>query len=173
METVFLRTLYVLFFIEVGSRRIHIEGVTGNPDAAWVTQQARNLSMESGLENVRFLIRDRDSKYTASFDEVFRTEGARVIKTPVRAPKANAFAERFVRTARAEVFDQVLVLGRKHLLRLLQAYETHFNSHRPHRGIDPAAPDTLGTSPTSVPADWIERRRVVGGLINEYHGVAA
>jgi hypothetical protein len=78
-----------------------------------------------------------------------------------------------VRTARAEVFDQVLVLGRKHLLRLLQAYETHFNSHRPHRGIDPAAPDTLGTSPTSVPADWIERRRVVGGLINEYHGVAA
>ena len=173
VETVFLRTLFVLFFIEVGSRRIHIEGVTGNPDAAWVTQQARNLSMESGLENVRFLIRDRDSKYTASFDEVFRVEGARVIKTPVRAPKANAFAERFVRTARAEVFDQVLVLGRKHLLRLLQAYETHFNSHRPHRGIDLAAPDTLGTSPTSVPADWIERRRVVGGLINEYHGVAA
>ena len=105
METVFLRTLYVLFFIEVGSRRIHTEGVTRNPDAAWVTQQARNLWMADELDRVCFLIRDRDSKYTASFDEVFRTEGARVLKTPVRAPKANAFAERFVRTIRAEVFD--------------------------------------------------------------------
>ncbi|MGH2578742.1 MAG: integrase core domain-containing protein, partial [Actinomycetota bacterium] len=173
VETVFLKTLYVLFFIEVGSRRIRIEGVTRNPDAAWVTQQARNLPVEGGLENVRFLIRDRDCKYTASFDEVFRTEGARVIKTPVRAPKANAFAERFVRTVRAEVLDQVLVIGRRHLLRLLQAYETHFNSHRPHRGIGLAAPDVCGISPTSVPVDRIERRRVVGGLINEYYGVAA
>ena len=173
VETVFLRTLYVLFFIEVGSRRIHIEGVTRNPDAAWVTQRARDLSMEGNLENVRFLIRDRDSKYTGSFDEVFRVEGVRVIKTPVRAPKANAFAERFVRTVRAEVLDQVLVMGRRHLLRLLQAYETHFNSHRPHRGIGLAAPDVCGISPTSVLVDRIERRRVVGGLISEYRGVAA
>ena len=105
METVFLRTLYVLFFIEVASRCIHIEGVTRNPDAEWVTQQARSLSMADELDGVCFLIRDRDSKYTASFDEVFRTEGTRVLKTPVRAPKANAFAERFVRTIRAEVFD--------------------------------------------------------------------
>jgi hypothetical protein len=131
VETVFLRTLYVLFFIEIGCRRIHIEGVTRNPDAAWVTQRARNLAMDGRLSNVRFLVRDRDSKFTASFDEVFRSEGARVIKTPARAPKANAFAERFVRTARAEVLDQVLVLGRRHLLRLLRAYEAHFNSHRP------------------------------------------
>jgi putative transposase len=90
VETVFLRTLYVLFFIEVGSRCIHIEGVTRNPDAAWVTHQARNFSMADELDGVCFLIRDRDSKYTASFDEVFRTEGARVLKIPVRAPKANA-----------------------------------------------------------------------------------
>ena len=172
VETVFLQTLYVLFFIEVGSRRIHIEGVTATPDAAWVTQQARNLSMHDGLERVRFL-RDRDSKFTASFDEVFSSEGARVIKTPVRAPKANAFAERFVRTARAEVFDLVLVLGRRHLLRLLRAYETHYNSHRPHRGIDLASPDTLGVPPIPVPIGGIERRRVLAGLINEYHGAAA
>lgn len=120
METVFLRTIYVLFFIEAGSRRIHSEGVTRNPDAAWVTQQARNLSMAGELENVRFLVRDRDSKFTPSFDEVFKTEGARVLKTPVRAPKANAFAERFVRTVRAEVFDLLLVTGRRHLCKVLR-----------------------------------------------------
>ena len=173
VETVLLRTLYVLFFIELGSRRIHIEGVTRNPDSAWVTQQARNLSITDELDGVCFLIRDRDSKFTASFDEVFKTEGATVIKTPIRAPKANAFAVRFVRTTRAEVLDHVLVTDRRHLLKLLQAYEDHFNSHRPHRGIDLASPDTRGISPTSVPTDRIERRRVVGSLISEYHGVAA
>ena len=123
--------LYVLFFVEIGSRHLHIEGVTRDPDAARVTQRSRNLSMDEELSNVRFLVRDRDCKFTASFDEVFRSEGARVIKTPVRAPRANAFAERFVRTAPAEVLDQVLVLRRRHLLRLLQAYETHFNSTGP------------------------------------------
>ena len=121
-----------MFFIEVDSRRIHIEGVSRNPDAAWVTQQARNLLMADHLEGVRFLIRDRDSKFTASFEEVFRSEGARVIETPVPSPKANASAERFVRTARAEVTDLVLVLGRRDLLRVLRDYETHYNSHRPH-----------------------------------------
>ncbi len=173
VETVFLQTLYVLFFIEVGSRRIHIEGVTRNPDSAWVTQQARNLSMEDGLENVKFLIRDRDSKFTASFDEVFCSEGARVVKTPVRSPKANAFAERFVGTFRREASDHVLILGRRHLLRLASAFEDHYNSHRPHRGIDLQAPDSIGSAPSPVPIDRIRRRTVLGGLINEYHGVAA
>ena len=173
VETVFLRTLYVLFFIEVGSRRIHIQGVTRNPDSAWVTQQARNLAMVDDLDSVRFLIRDRDSKFTASFDEVFRSEGARIIKTPVRAPRANAFAERFVRTTRAEVFDLTLVTGRRHLVRLLSAYERHYNSHRPHRGIDLAAPETIDVAPIQVPTGRIQRRGVLGGLINEYHGVAA
>jgi hypothetical protein len=173
VETAFLRTLYVLFFMELGSRRIHIQGVTAKPDAAWVTQQVRNLAVDGELCGVRFLIRDRDSKFTASFDEVFGTEGAGVIKTPVRAPKANAFAERFVRTLRAEVFDLVLVTGRRHLLRLLRAYEAHYNSHRPHRGIGLAAPRRLQVAPIRVPTDQIRRRRVLGGLINEYHGVAA
>ena len=147
--------------------------MTRNPDAAWVTQQARNLAMADRLDHVRFLIRDRDSKFTASFDEVFRTEGAEVIKTPIRAPKANAFAERFVRTIRVEVFDLVLVLGRRHLVRLLEDYEHHYNGKRPHRGIALAAPDTLGVSPMPVPIPLIESREVLGGLIHEYHGVAA
>src|SRR6266540_5761308 len=118
VETVFLRTLYVLFFIEVGTRRVRIGGVTAHPDAGWMTQQARNLAMDGEADNVRFLIGDREARFTASFHEVFRSEGARVMKTPVRAPKANAFAERFVRTVRSELLDLVLVVGRRHLLRL-------------------------------------------------------
>jgi Integrase core domain len=133
VETVFLRTLYVLFFIDVGTRRVRI-AVTANPDAGWMTQQARNLAIDGAMDNVRFLIRYRDSKFTASFDEVFRSEGARVMRTPVRAPRANAFAERFVRTVRSELLDLVLVVGRRHLLRLLRDYEAHYNSHRPTEG---------------------------------------
>jgi putative transposase len=106
-----LRTLYVLFFIEVGTKRLHVTTSTRNPSGEFVAQQARNLAMDGALEGVAFLIRDRDSKYTPAFDEVFISEGARVIKTPVRAPKANAFAERFVRTVRHEVLDLTLVLG--------------------------------------------------------------
>ena len=172
VETAFLRTLYVLFFIHIRTRRIRVVGVTRNPDSAWVTQQARNLAPSNDLDRVRFLIRDRDSKFTASFDEVFRSEGARVMLTPIRAPRANAFAERFVRTARTEVLDQVLVLGRGHLLRLLSVYEAT-SIPTDHRGIGLVAPYTLCVSPIPVPIDRIERRRVLGGLINEYHGAAA
>jgi hypothetical protein len=102
VETVWLRTMYVLFVIELGSRRVHLLGVTRNPDSGWVTQQDRNLAVGERLRGVRFLIRDRDAKFSGPFDEVFRTEGVRVIRTPIRAPKANAFAERWVRTARRE-----------------------------------------------------------------------
>src|SRR6266545_4742514 len=105
IETVTLRRLYVLFFIELGSRRVHLAGCTTNPTGAWVVQQARNLSFTGLLERMRFLIHDRDSKFTASFDEVFRSEGVNVIQTPVRAPRANAYAERFVRTVRTECLD--------------------------------------------------------------------
>ncbi len=173
VETIFLRTLYVLFFIELASRRIRIAGVTRNPDSLWVTQQARNFAMADELCSVRFLVRDNDSKFTGGFDEVFRSEGARVVRTPVRAPEANAFAERFVRTIRTELLDLVLVLGRRHLLSLLSAYERHYNSHRPHRGIDLAAPDAIDVPPTRVPIRRIERCDVLGGLISEYHGAAA
>ncbi len=141
VETVFLRTLYVLFFIELGTRRVRIVGVTANPDGRWVAQQARNLAMSETFQEVRFLVRDRDAKFTACFDEVFQTEGARVLKTPVRAPRANAFAERFVRTIRSELLDLTLVAGRRHLLGLLADYEAHYNAHRPHRGLDLEAPE--------------------------------
>ncbi len=135
VETAFIQTLYVLFFIEVGTRRVHVMGSTRNPDAAYTTQQARNLfTAEERPTGVRHLIRDHDSKFTRSFDSVFGSEGAKVILTPIRSPKANAYAERWVRTVRNEVLDITLVLGRRHLDRLLSRYASHYNSHRPHRG---------------------------------------
>jgi putative transposase len=142
VETVFLKTLYVLFFIELGTRRVHLAGVTAHPDSAWVSQQARNLSYDHPRDRVpfRFLIRDRDSKYVSSFDEVFRTDGVQVICTPIRAPLANAFAERWVRTVRAECLDWVLILRRRHLELVLGVYVEHYNRERPHRGLDLGTP---------------------------------
>jgi transposase InsO family protein len=106
-----LRRLYVLFFIELGSRRVHLAGCTANPTGSWVTQQARNLSFTGLHERMRFLIHDRDSKFTAAFDDIFRSEGVRVIHTPIRPPQANAYAERFVRTVRTECLDHLLILA--------------------------------------------------------------
>lgn len=173
VETVFLRTLYVLFFIEVGSRRLHMTSSTRNPSGEFVAQQARNLSMDGELEGVAFLIRDRDSKYTRAFDEVFISEGARVINTPVRAPKANAFAERFVRTVRHEVLDLTLVLGRRHLDRILRRYAEHYNAQRPHRGLDLRTPAGASERPISPDAPRVRRIDILGGLIHEYEPVAA
>ena len=135
VDTVLLRRLYVLFFIEIDTRRIYLSGVTANPVGEWVTQQARNLSfvLAERSRAVKFLIRDRDTKFTASFDEVFRSEGIRIIKTPVRAPRANAFAERFVGTVRRECLDRLLIFGRRHLEQVLAEYVAHYNEHRPHR----------------------------------------
>jgi transposase len=122
VETVFLRTLYVLFFIELSTRRVHVAGTTSGPDSAWVTQQARNLAITGRLEAKHILLRDRDAKFSGAFDEVFRTEGLRVVRTPVRAPKANAVAERWVGTVRRECTDHVLIFGRRHLERVLRAH---------------------------------------------------
>jgi len=145
VETVMLRRLYVLFFIELGSRRVHFAGCTSSPSGAWVVQQARSLSFTDVLGRMRFLIHDRDSKFTAAFDEVFRSEGIKVIHTPVQAPQANAYAERFVRTIRNECFDWLLILGRRHLEHVLRIYVQHYNRERPHRvkgaNIDVAAPE--------------------------------
>jgi len=173
VETVFLRTLYVLFFIEVGSRRLHVTTSTRNPDGDFCAQQARNLAMAGATDGFRFLIRDRDSKYTRAFDEVFISEGARVIRTPVRAPKANAFAERFVRTVRDEVLDLTLMLGRRHLDRILRRYAGHYNAQRPHRGLDLRTPAGASERPISPDAPRVRRIDVLGGLIHEYEPVAA
>ncbi len=131
VETISLRRFYVLFFIELGSRRVQLAGCTTNPSGAWVTQQARNLSFTGVFERMRFLIHDRDSKFSGAFDEVFRSEGITVIHTPIRAPRANAYAERFVRTVRAECLDWLLILGRRHLESVLRVYTAHYNRERP------------------------------------------
>ena len=172
VETVFMKTLYVLFFIELSTRRVHVAGTTSRPDSTWVTQQARNLSIAGSLEDKHVLIRDRDAKYSGPFDEVFRTEGLTVVKTPVRAPRANAFAERWVGTARRECLDHVLIFGRRHLGRLLAAYAEHYNRSRPHRGLDLQPPNPGEQSQTML-GTGIRRRDVLGGLIHEYHRSAA
>jgi putative transposase len=171
VETIFLGRLYVLFFIELDTRRIHLAGVTTHPTGAWVTQQARNLSLALGerLSARRFLIRDRDTKFTAAFDEVFRAEGLAVIRTPIRAPQANAYAERFVGTIRRECLDWILIRGRRHLTAVLDTYVEHYNTHRPHRGLALTSPNPRAQAPPTSPAlDRVRRRDLIGGLIHEY-----
>jgi putative transposase len=137
VDTLFLKRFYVLFFIELATRRVRLAGITTNPDGRWVAQQARNLVMQLDDDGIRlrFLVRDRDSKFSREFDEVFRSEGIRVIKAPVRAPKARAHAERWVGSVRRECLDRLLILGRRHLQHVLVAYVRHFNEHRPHRAL--------------------------------------
>src|SRR5450759_1031776 len=171
VETAWLRTLYVLPFIELGSRRIHLSASTVHPDAAWVTQQARNLTLELGDRSpaMRFLIRDRDTKFVGPFDEVFRSEGAKVILTPIRAPNANAYAERVIETVRAECLDWSLIQGRRHLDRTLRTYAEHYNRRRPHRALALAPPWIEGEASTKVGPQDVCRRDLLGGLIHEYY----
>jgi transposase InsO family protein len=170
VDTVLLRRLYVLFVMEVARRRVHILGVTANPTGAWVTQQARNLLMDLGehIGKFRFLIRDRDAKFTDSFDAVFGSEGIRILRTPVLATRANAFAERWVGTVRRELLDRMLMLGRRQLETVLAGYVAHYNEHRPHRALGQAAP--LGAVPPTAPTADMRVVRVdrLGGLIHEY-----
>jgi len=168
--------LYVLFFIEHDTRKVYVTGVTARPTGVWIVQQARNLSMvlaERALP-IKFLIRDRDAKFTTSFDEVFQADGIRIIRTPVRAPRANAFAERFVGTVRRECLDRMLIFGRRHLERVLAEYVAHYNEHRPHRALGQLAPlAVVSTPPTSDPDPaLLQRRDAVFGLIHEYCLVA-
>jgi transposase InsO family protein len=168
VETAFLQRIYVLFFIALLTRRIEYIASTSNPDGRWATQQARNLVMQLGDERrFRFLVHDRDAKFTHAFDEIFRTEGMRVIRTSIQAPNANAHAERWVRTLRADCLDRILILGRRHLQHVLRIYRRHYNEHRPHRALDLVPPN--GRDPTSPNApDRLRRRDLLGGLIHEY-----
>jgi transposase InsO family protein len=172
VESMFLRRYYALFFIAHGSRRVWLAGCTANPSGVWVTQQARNLGLDFSERGVRFLIRDRDSKYSGPFDEVFRSEGIRIVKTPVRAPKANAIAERFVRTVRGECLDWLLILNRRHLELVLRTYVDHYNRERPHRALQLRPPE-LDERPKRSPEGEIRRRDRLGVLIHEYHRAAA
>ena len=174
VDTVWLRRLYVLFFIELGTRRVHVAGVTANPDGAWVTQQARNLLMPAQGRCPRFLLRDRDAKFTRAFDEVFRSEGADVLITPVQAPNANAYAERWIRTVRAECLDWLLIVGRGHLEQVLRIYVEHYNGHRPHRALQLESPDApSGPVVISDNQRRVLRRDRLSGLLHEYHRQAA
>jgi putative transposase len=172
VETVALRRLYVLFFLEVGSRRVHLAGCTANPTGSWVTQQARNLGFTDLLERTRFLVRDRGSKSSASFDEVFRSEGIRIIRTPIRALQANAHAERFVRSVREECLDWLLIAGRRHLERVLRHYVEYYNRERPHRGLGLSPPQPDANS-RALSTSAVERRDRLGGLLHEYYRTAA
>jgi hypothetical protein len=176
VDTVLFRRLYVLVFIELATRQVHLAGITTNPTGEWVTQQARNIvrTFVERTEPIRFLIHDRDSKFTAAFDEVFRTEGIRAIKTPVRAPNANAFTERWIGTARRECLDRLLIMNRRHLERVLPVYIEHYNTHRPHRSLQQQPPtgDAQRDSATVLSLDRIRRRDVLGGLIHEYKNAA-
>ena len=174
VDTVLLRRLYVLFFIEHGTRRVHLAGITAHPTGEWVTQQARNLLMnlEDHSDGLKFLIRDRDAKFTAAFDAVFTAIGMRIIKTPIRAPRANAIAERWVGSARRECLDRMLITGERNLRLILSEYLDHYNTCRPHWTLNQNPP----AGPTHAPAPGanvrVLRRDRLGGLIHEYAQVA-
>jgi putative transposase len=176
VETVSLRRLYVLFFIELETRRVHLAGVTAHPNGRWVTQQARNLLLVLGERGrqVRFVLRDHDAKFCRSFDDVFYSEGGEVLVTPVRSPKANAYAERWVRTVRAECLDWLLVVGRGHLEQVLRIYVQHYNAHRPHRalGLQPPEPPARLTVVGEDQQGRVHRHDLLGGLLHEYRRAA-
>ena len=176
VDSVLLRRLYVLFFVEPESRVVGLAGVTANPASAWVTQQARNVCFELVERStpIKFLIGDRDAKFACSFDAVFAAEGIRIIKTPIQAPRANAIAERFVGTVRRECLDRLLIFDRRHLEVVLAQYLTHYNGHRPHRFLDQRSPHptTISTSRRDTNPTVLRRSDRLGGLIHQYRLVA-
>ena len=174
VDTVFLKRLYVLFVIEVATRRVHVLGVTPHPVGEWVAQQARNLLMglDGRVGRFRYLVRDRDTKFIAAFDAVFAAEGLEVLRTPVRAPRANAYAERWVGTVRRELLDRMLIFGGGQLRSVLAEYADHYNGHRPHRALGQAPPLGPAEPPVILPARGVMRRDRLGGLIHEYAQVA-
>ena len=174
VDTVLLRRVYVFFVLEVGTRRVHILGVTRHPTGQWVTQRARNFTLALGeqADGFRFLVRDRDTKFTASFDAVFADVGIAVLRSPPRAPKANAYAERWVSTIRRECLDRMLIFHDRQLRHVLAEYATHYNSHRPHRSLEQRSPTERGAIQLRSASGVVRRTQILGGLINEYHHAA-
>jgi putative transposase len=168
-----LQRVYVFFVIEIHTRHVHILGTTTNPDGPWTTQQARNLvaDLEDRTANFRFLIRDRAGQFTTAFDAVLADAGIQIVKIPPRCPQANAYAERFVRTVRAELTDRMLIFGQRHLRRVLSEYVIHYNQQRPHRARNLRPPSPVHLVPTD-PTVPVIRRPILGGLISEYHYAA-
>ena len=178
VDSVWLRRLYVLFFVSIGTRRVEYVACTSKPDTAWMTQQARNLVMDldDRGERPRFLIHDRDTKFSRAFDSIFRSEGVEIVRTPIRAPNANAHAERWVGSVRRECLDRLLIFGRRQLEHVLRVYIRHFNQQRPHRALDLRPPDRdSGTNPAptaTLCTPHVQRRDLLGGLLHEYEAAA-
>jgi hypothetical protein len=178
---IWLQTIYVLFFIELGSRRVHFAGITTHPHQIWTTQQARQLVWDladEGCSFCCFLIHDNDSSFSKAFDAVFISEGYHVIHTPFRAPNANSYAERWIRTARQECLDYILILGSAHLKRVIIEFVAYYNLSRPHQGIGQCIPDRAGeASPIppehSICEGSVQKKRVLGGIINDYYRAPA
>jgi putative transposase len=175
VETVLLKRLHVLVFIEHGTRRLHLAGVTAHPTGAWAVQQARNLAMDLGDRPgaLRFVIHDRAPVFTSAFGEVFKAEGLQIITTTPRTPRMNAICERVIGTLRRELLDRTLILGERHLARVLREYVAHYNGHRPHQSRRQRPPG-IETQPVRDVADLrsVRREPVVAGVINEYHHAA-
>lgn len=171
VETLGLQTVYILFFIHLATRRVFVAGCAAHPDSAWVTQQARQLTwiLDENQLPIRFLIHDRDTKFTTAFDTVFQSEGVEIIRTPFRSPNANAYAERWVRTLHEECLDRLIVLNQSRLRRILTEYSHYCNERRPHQGLNGTTPLPLDRPAIDAP---IRRREVLGGLIHDYYRVA-
>jgi transposase InsO family protein len=167
IETIWLQTIYVLFFIELGSRQVRIAGISPNPNEIWITQQARQLiwELQENDSSSRFLIHDNDRKFTKAFDAIFKSEGIHFINTPFQAPNANAHAERWVRTVREECLDHILIMNIYHLRRVLAEFSNYYNKSRPHQGIEQQTPISNQLSSEGV----IHRRKILGGIINDYY----
>jgi putative transposase len=178
VDTVWLRRLYVLFFVSIATRRVEYVACTRNPDTAWMTQQARNLLMDvdDRGQRPRFLIHDRDRKFSRAFDAILASEGIEIVRTPIQAPNANAYAERWVGSVRRECLDRLLIFRRRQLEHVLRVYIRHFNQQRPHRALDLRPPDSCSganPSPTAtIHPLQIKRRDLLGGLLHEYEAAA-
>jgi putative transposase len=174
VETIWLTRIYVLFFVSLERRRIEFIASTRNPNGRWIAQQARNLLMQlaDGGQSFRFLLHDRDSKFSGGFNEIFRSEGITIVRTPIRAPNANACAERWVGTLRRECLDRILIINRRQLEHLLRVYTAHYNRHRPHRSLALQPPDEPTSAPGRAAIRHIRKHELLGGLINEYEAAA-
>jgi putative transposase len=172
VETLTLQTLYVLFFIEHGTRQVYFAGCTAHPNQNWVTQQARHMTWELEERDLpmKYLIRDHDTKFTESFDTVFEATGIEIVNIPYQAPNANAVAERWVRSVREECLDRLIILNERHLRRVLQEYVTYYNERRPHQSLAQDSP--LGLESESIQGP-IRCRNVLGGIIRDYYREAA
>ena len=177
VDTVILRRIYALIIVEHHTRRVHLAGITAHPSGAWTLQAARNLLMDLGdrVDTVKFLVRDRNSRFTAAFDAVFAAEGIRILRTPPQAPRANAICEQTIGTLRRKLLDRILIVNERHLRRVVTVYLSHFNTARPHQSLGQLAPaqaETRPPEPIDLTGHQLRRTPILGGITSEYQRAA-